>query len=114
MALDNVAERPDEALPVGGEMRDHGPVSKARRAAATARSISALSPAGTCAMISSVAGSSTAKVSPLRGVDPLAVDQHLMFFGQERRRGGAKRGPADCYRHENLPECATLTRLRYI
>src|SRR5690349_13027324 len=48
-----------------GEMRDQGPLSKARRAAATAASMSALSPAGTLAMTSSVAGSSTGKVLPL-------------------------------------------------
>jgi hypothetical protein len=46
-------------------MRDHSPASKAWRAAATARSMSAASPAGTRQNTSPLAGSITGRVSPL-------------------------------------------------
>jgi hypothetical protein len=48
------------------------------------------------------------------GVDPFAVDQHLMLLGQERRRGRTERRPADCNCHKNLPECVILWDHRYI
>ena len=85
-----------------GKMRDQGPASKARRAAATAASISALSPAGTWAMTSSVAGSSTETVSPLRS-GPLPGDQELVIRGEIRGGGRAERRFADGDRHGDLP-----------
>ncbi len=49
-----------------GFMADHGPLSKARRAAWTARSISAAAPAEALAKTSPVAGLMTSNVSPDR------------------------------------------------
>src|ERR1700729_463324 len=82
-----------------GEMRDHGPVSNALRAAFTARSMSALSPAGTRAMISCAAGSSTSKVLPLLA----AVGQHVMLLGQKRLRIFAELGFGNGDVHDVLP-----------
>src|SRR6185437_4318188 len=48
----------------GGFMVDHGPLSNARRAAFTARSISAAPPAAALANTSPVAGLMTSKISP--------------------------------------------------
>ena len=99
MLLEEIAEAPDEprrARPA--RCVDQGPVSKARRAAATARSMSALSPAGTCAMISSVAGSSTGKVLPLRAATHLPSIS-IFDLWPETRGGRAQRGPADRNRH---------------
>src|ERR1700735_2839610 len=89
-----------------GEIRDHGPVSNALRAAFTARSISASSPAGTCAMISCVAGSSTSKVLPLLAATHFAVDQHVMLLGQKRLRVFAKLRFGDGDIHDILPDGA--------
>src|ERR1700728_240371 len=47
-----------------GDMRDHGPLSNARRAAATAASISAASPSAALAIGRPVDGSNTSKVLP--------------------------------------------------
>ena len=86
-------------------MRVHSESSSARRAAATARSMSAASPAATVAMTASLEGSRTSKVSPLCGVDPLAADEELVRLAQEGGVAGGearkivgemRRAPADC------------------
>ena len=67
----------------------HAPVSNARRAALTARSMSSASPSATSASSSSVAGFSVSKVLPDAAVDPLAVDQELDAGRRRTRRPAA-------------------------
>ena len=57
-----------------GVIRGHGPWSKARRAAATAASMSAGVPSGTCATTCSVCGETTSIVCAGGGRGPAAVD----------------------------------------
>ena len=57
----------------------HGPLSNASRAAATARSTSAVVASGTLAMTSSVWGEITASWSEPGRVDPVAADEELVL-----------------------------------
>src|ERR1700756_4454569 len=66
-----------------GEIFDHGPVAKAARAAFTARSISSRSPSATFERTSPVAGFVGGEGFAGSGVDPLAVDEHLLLFAYE-------------------------------
>src|SRR4029077_4492220 len=104
------------------ESRARGRLSSAFRAAATAASISALSPAGTWAMISCVAGSSTSKVLPLLASTHLpsismwcflarnAFEslpsfglETAMFMTSSRDRVGGVSDVEDRYIPENIP-----------
>ena len=78
-----------------GVIRGHGPVSKARRAAATAASMSALLPSGTVATTCSVCGETTWIVSPVAGAAQspsmkkrAVVEAHADLLGCGRRSGG--------------------------
>ncbi len=99
MALEDVAERPDQTLPRGG--RNARPRSGLEGATRRGdRQIDVRLVAGRNMgdhfFVSRVLDGEGLAAA---GVDPFAVDQHLMFFRQKRRRGGAKRGPSDCYGH---------------
>src|ERR1700736_6781060 len=65
-----------------GVMVAHGPDSRARRAACTAASMSALSPSATCAITLPVAGFVTSKVLPEAAATHLPLIN--IFFGVAR------------------------------
>ena len=81
LASSRSAKRRSTALRSAGERRDQRPSSKARRAACTARSMSAASPAATSASGWPVAGFSVTKRAPLRAGSEPAVDERV---GAER------------------------------
>ncbi len=87
MTLEEIAERPDETLPCGG--RDAGPGSRLEGAARSGdRKIDIrLIPRRDVGNDFFGRRVLDRKSLAAAGVDPFAVDQHLMFFSQERRRG---------------------------
>src|ERR1700733_6765952 len=66
-----------------------GPL-KARRAAATARSMSSLSPSATVASTSPVDGLMLSNVFARGGLDPFAVDQHALGLALQKRMAGGE------------------------
>ena len=103
MTFENVAERPDEALSRAG--RDARPGAGLQGAARRGDGKVDIGLVAGRNMGDDLLGGGVLDRQGLAaaGVDPLAVDQHLVFFGKERGRGGAERGLAYGNRHQSLP-----------
>ena len=110
MALEKVAERPDQTLPLAGlDARPRPGLEGAARGGDGEIDVGLVAGRD---MGDDFLGGGILDRERLAaaGVDPFAVDQHLMLFRQERRRGGTERWFAYGNGHFYLPGCATSPR----